>query len=192
MEACRRPLKALRAGAPAVESSHHAFISLDERGHPSMTFRSFSGLFQQPNLMALGVMQVGDATVRSIRGRAEEFGPAKAQRLVDDGEVLDPEYEEPLRSLPTLPWRTPMDREADRSRVKMNHVAFVEEERQAEDIPVKRPRPIQILRIQDDAFDGQHHFLPSPSSRGEVAVITFPPVGAGLQGTFAVPLVIVK
>ena len=192
MEACRRPLKALRAGAPAVESSHHAFISLDERGHPSMTFRSFSGLFQQPNLMALGVMQVGDATVRSIRGRAEEFGPAKAQRLVDDCEVLDPEYEEPLRSLPTLPRRAPMDREPDRSRVKMDHVAFVEEEWQAEDVSVERPRPIQILRIQDNAFDGQHHFLPSPSSRGEAAVITFPPVAAGLQGTFAVPLVIVK
>ena len=192
MEACRRPLKALRAGAPAAESSDHAFVSLDERGHPSMTFRSFSWLFQQPNLMALGVMQVGDATVRSIRGRAEEFGPAKAQRLVDDGEVLDPEYEEPLRSLPTLPRRTPMDREADRSRVKMNHVAFVEEERQAEDIPVKRPRPIQILRVQDHAFDGQYHFWPSPSSRGEAAVITFPPVGAGRQGTFTGSLVIVK
>ncbi len=192
MEACRRPLKALRAGAPAVESSDHPFVSLDERGHPSMTFRSFPGLFQQPNLMALGVMQIGDATVRSIRGRAEEFGPAKAQRLVDDGEVLDPEYEEPLRSLPTLPRRTPMDREADGSRVEMNHVSFVEEEWQAEDVSVERPRPIQILRIQDNAFDGQHHFLPSPSSRGEVAVITFPPVGASLQGTFAVPLVIVK
>ena len=192
MEACRRPLKALRAGAPAAESSDHAFISLDERGHPSMAFRSFSGLFQQPDLMALGVMQIGDATVRSIRGRAEEFGPAKAQRLVDDGEVLDPEYDEALRSLPTLPRRTPMDREADRSRVKMNHVAFVEEERQAEDVSVERPRPIQILRIQDNAFDGQHHFSPSPSSRGEVAVITFPSVGAGLQGAFAVPIVIVK
>jgi hypothetical protein len=192
MEACRRPLKALRAGAPAAESSDHAFVSLDERGHPSMTFRSFSGLFQQPNLVALGVVQVGDATVRSICGRAEEFGPAKAQRFVDDGEVLDPEYEEPLRSLPTLPRRTPMDREADGSCVKMNHVAFVEEEWQAEDVSVERPRPIQILRIQDHAFDGQHHFLPSPSSRGEAAVISFPPVRAGVQGTFAVPFVIVK
>src|SRR5437899_5565801 len=187
MEACRRPLKALRAGAPAVESSHHAFISLDERGHPSMTFRSFSGLFQQPNLMALGVMQVGDATIRPIRGRAEEFGPAKAQRLVDDCEVLDTEYEEPLRSLPTLPRRTPMDREPEGSGVKMDHVALVEEERQAEDVSVEPPRPIQILRIQDNAFDGQYHFLPSPSSRGEAAVITFPPATAGLQGTFTVP-----
>src|SRR5437870_10713402 len=171
MEACRRPLKASRAGAPAVESSHHAFISLDERGHPSMTFRSFSWLFQQPNLMALGVMQVGDATVRSIRGRAEEFGPAKAQRLVDDGEVLDPEYEEALRSLPTLPRRTPMDREPDRSRVKMDHVAFVEEERQPEDVSVERPRPLQVLRMPDDAFDGHHHLLPIPSWRGAAAVI---------------------
>src|SRR5438034_9562726 len=101
MSARRRPLKTLRAGAAAVESSDHPFVSLDERGHPSMTFRSFPGLFQQPNLMALGVMQIGDATVRSIRGRAEEFGPAKAQSLVDDGEVLDPEYEETLRSHPT-------------------------------------------------------------------------------------------
>src|SRR5437016_1880063 len=142
MEACGLPLEALRAGAPAVESSHHAFISLDGRGHPSMTFRSLSGLFQQPNLMALGVMQVGDVTVRSIRGRADEFGPAKAQRLVDDCEVLDPEYEEPLRSLPTLPRRTPMDREPDGSCVKMDHVAFVQEERQAEDVSVERPRPI--------------------------------------------------
>src|SRR2546427_12101881 len=157
-----------------------------------MTFRSFSGLFQQPNLMALGVVQVGDATVRSIRGRAEEFGPAKEPRLRDGCEVLDAEYEEPLRSLPTVPRRTPMDREPDRSRVKMDHVAFVEEERQAEDVSVERPRPIQILRIQDNAFDGQHHFLPSPSPRGEAAVITFPPVGADGRAAFTVPVVIVK
>ncbi len=157
-----------------------------------MTFRSFSWLFQQPNLMAFGVMQVGDATVRSIRGRAEEFGPAKAQRLVDDCKVLDPEYEEPFRSLPTLPRRTPMDCEADGSRVKMDHVAFVEEEWQAEDVSVKPPRLIQILRIQDNAFDGQHHFLPNPSSRGEAAVITFPPVGADGRAAFTVPVVIVK
>src|SRR5437773_12286391 len=110
MEACRRPLKALRAGAPAVESSDHPFVSLDERGHPSMTFRSFPGLFQHPNLMALGVMLIGDATVRSIRGTAEEFGPAKAQRLVDAGEALDAEQRHPLRGLPTLPRRTPMAR----------------------------------------------------------------------------------
>src|SRR5207244_9089551 len=162
MEACRRPLKALRAGAPAVESSHHAFISLDERGHPSMAFRSFSGLFQQPNLMALGVMQVGDATVRSIRGRAEEFGPAKAQRLVDDCEVLDPEYEEPLRSLPTLSRRTPMDREPDGSRVKMDHVALVEEGWQPQDVAGDRPRVSQLLRIQHNAPDGQHHCCACP------------------------------
>src|SRR5438309_11892951 len=111
---------------------------------------------------------------------------------MDDSEVRDTANEEPLRSLPTLSRRTPMDREPDGTRVKMDHVSFVEEEWQAEDVSVERPRPIQILRIQDNAFDGQHHFLPSPSSRGEVAVITFPPVAAGLQGPFTVPLVIVK
>src|SRR2546429_5450137 len=112
--------------------------------------------------------------------------------LADGGEDIDAEIWEHPRSLPTFPRGTPMDREPDGSGVKMDHVAFVEEERQAEDVSVERPRPIQILRIQDNAFDGQHHFLPSPSSRGEAAVITFPPVAAGLQGTFAVPLVIVK
>src|SRR5438309_5483894 len=135
-------------------------------GPPVDGLPSLFELFQQPDLMALGVMQVGDATVRSIRGRAEEFGPAKAQRLVDDCEVLDPEYEEPLRSLPTLSRRTPMDREPDGSRVKMDHVSFVEEEWQAKDVSVERPRLIQILRIQDNAFDGQHHSYQAPRREG--------------------------
>src|SRR5438309_9915414 len=72
-------------------------------GPPVDGLPSLFVLFQQPDLMALGVMQVGDATVRSIRGRAEEFGPPQAQRLVDDGEVRDPGYAEALRSRQTLP-----------------------------------------------------------------------------------------
>src|SRR5438309_10898288 len=85
---------------------------------------------------------------------------------MDDSEVRDTANEEPLRSLPTLSRRTPMDREPDGTRVKMDHVSFVEEEWQAEDVSVERPRLIQILRIKDNAFDGQHHSCQAPRREG--------------------------
>jgi hypothetical protein len=107
-----------------------------------MAVAPLSRFFQQANLVALGVVQVRHATVRSIRGRPHEDGSSPGQFLVDLGEIVHAEHEEPFGSLSTLPWGASMDREADRPGIEVDHVTLVKEERQSEDVPVEGPRSI--------------------------------------------------
>src|SRR5881296_2073002 len=109
--------------------------------------------------MSFGVVQVGHPTVRSLRGGSEEHRSPFAQFLVRRDYVVHPEDEETFGGLPTLSGRASMDGEPNRPGVEVDDVVFVEEERQAEDVSVERPRSIQVLRIPDNPLDGEGHSI---------------------------------
>src|SRR5437773_1749277 len=50
----------------------------------------------------------------------------------------------------------------------------IEEERQAEDVSIERPRSIQVFGIPDDPLDGDGHSIRAPRPQEEAAVITLP------------------
>src|SRR5438128_4024392 len=124
-----------------------------------MAFRPGTRFLQQTDFMSFRVVQVGHPTVRSLCGGSEEHRSPFAQFLVGGGDIVHPENEEPFRGLPPVSGRTSMDRQPDRPGVEVDDMAFVEEERQAEDVSVERPRPIQVFRIPDDPLDGEGHSI---------------------------------
>src|SRR5881628_881787 len=173
-EQWKRNLKALRVAISPAELFDHPLVSIDQRGHPSMAFRALAWFLQQPDLVSFRVVQVGDPTVRSLCGSSQEHGSAFAQFLVGGGEVVDPEDEETFGGFSTLPGRASMDRQPNRTRVEVDDVALVEEERQAEDVSIECPRSIQVFRIPDDPLDGEGHSIRAPRPQEEAAVITLP------------------
>src|SRR5207247_4210010 len=124
--------------------------------------------------MSFGVVQVGHPTVRSLRGGSEEHRSPFAQFLVRRDYVVHPEDEETFGGLPTLSGRASMDGEPNRPGVEVDDVVFVEEERQAEDVSIERPRSIQVFGIPDDPLDGDGHSIRAPRPQEEAAVITLP------------------
>src|SRR5439155_1366113 len=73
-----------------------------------------------------------------------------------------------------LTGRASMDGEPNRTGVEVDDVVFVEEERQAEDVSIERPRSIQVFGIPDDPLDGDGHSIRAPRPQEEAAVITLP------------------
>jgi hypothetical protein len=179
-----RDAKGLASALSEGQLSDHPLVSMDERGHASMAVGPLSGFFQQANLVAFGVVQVRDATVRPIGGRPQELGSSSGQFGVDLGEVVNAEHEETFGSLPAVPGWTSMDGEPDRPRIEVDHMAFVEEERQSEDVPVEGPRSFQVFRVPHDALHGERH-TDQP--------VDMDPFGQSpFEGSFAHPVVIVK
>src|SRR3989440_12088228 len=124
-----------------------------------MAFRASTRFLQQTDLMPFRVVQVRYPTVRSLCGGSQEHRSAFAQFLARGEAVVHPENEETFGGLATLSGRASMDGEPNRPRVEVDDVAFVEEERQAEDVSVERPRSIQVLRIPDNPLDGEGHSI---------------------------------
>jgi len=149
----------LRVAISSGELLDHALVSIDERGHTLMAFRPSTRFLQQTDIMSFRVVKVGHPTVRPLCGSSQEHRSAFAQFLVRCDDIVHAENEETFEGLSTLSGRASMDRQPNRTRVEMDDVAFVEEERQAEDVSVKRPRSIQVLRIPDNPLDGEGHSI---------------------------------
>src|SRR3989449_11540556 len=114
-----------------------------------MAFRPSTRFLQQTDLMSFRIVKVGHPTVRPLCGSSQEHRSAFAQFLVRCEDIVHAENEETFKGLSTLSGRASMDSQLNRTRVEVDDVAFVEEERQARDVSVKLPRSIHGMRIPE-------------------------------------------
>src|SRR2546425_303803 len=92
------------------------------------------------------------------RAVAESIPPDRRTTAVSTI-VLDMDAEPKGLASRDFTGRASREGEPNRPRVEVDAVALVEEERQAEDVSVERPRSIQVLRIPDNPLDGEGHSI---------------------------------